>query len=510
MTPVYSVRRLLYALLAGSAITIILVGATGVIGVLSTTRAVDYLSQDLGPAVTANSAVLQDMTDAETGVRGFAGSGNPAALGPYHNARRRLPVHEQALSALVGSHPTLPALVRRQQQLTESWFAKYGEVRIANAGRGTFRPRVFARGQEIFDDFRRVNSRIGLYLTHEANAARLNAQHRLAWTVGLIGVASLAAMVLGLLVGRWVIEQVRRPLRELENTVNRLAGGDDSARAPVTGPREVRRVALSLNELADESQRSRAMEAQIVQRLREVDTAKADFVSNVSHELRTPLTIINGYIELFEEEFEDTFSGQQDNMLAVTKRNVVRLRELIEDLLTLSQAENRETEFQTVDLRQIVRDVMSDLRFAAAGREVRLEASTPDEPQPVLADPSQLHRALLNVASNAVKFSGAGGTVRIAVAPDGDDTTLEVVDEGIGIPATDLPGLGNRFFRASNAVEGQIAGTGLGLRIVQTILDHHGGSMRIESVEGQGTTVRIRLPLRNEPELRAVGSSGGD
>ena len=110
----------------------------------------------------------------------------------------------------------------------------------------------------------------------------------------------------------------------------------------LTGPKEVRAVARALNDFADAQTRARAVEGRIQRELRTLDTAKDDFVSNVSHELRTPLTTISGYLELVAEEFEDQMEPRHERMLEATRRNVARLKLLIDDLLTLSQAEGRD------------------------------------------------------------------------------------------------------------------------------------------------------------------------
>ena len=112
----------------------------------------------------------------------------------------------------------------------------------------------------------------------------------------------------------------------------------------------------------------------------------------------------------------------------------------------------------------------------------------------VNGDAGQLSRALLNLVSNAVKFSVDGGEVLIRLADTDGNAVVSVVDNGLGIPSPELATLGTRFFRASNALEAEIPGTGLGLRIVQTIADNHGGRLVVESVEGQGTTARLVVP----------------
>jgi two-component system OmpR family sensor kinase len=166
---------------------------------------------------------------------------------------------------------------------------------------------------------------------------------------------------------------------------------------------------------------------------------------------------------------------------------------------------------EPMDLRGVAAEVAGDIRLTAASRDITVKTIQSAAPVVMLGDRSQLVRAVLNLLSNAVKFSKPGDVVEVRVLQQGGDAVIEVVDEGIGIPASDLPGLGSRFYRASNAMKAEIAGTGLGLRIVQTIVDRHEGSLSVESVEGEGTTATIRLPMTRSvpgtPAAPAVLSS---
>ena len=255
---------------------------------------------------------------------------------------------------------------------------------------------------------------------------------------------------------------------------------------------------MALNELAEENARARGLELHVQQRLMDVDRAKSEFVSNVSHELRTPLTSISGYLELLDESLAGQVDASQVEMLAITRRNVGRLHDLIEDLLDLSSAERLPEHLEQVEVASLIDGVVKDLRFSAGSREVTISVdAAPSEPSPVvLADAAQLHRAMLNVVSNAVKFSRVGGDVHLRLAASEDEVEVRVIDHGIGIPSVDQPKLGERFYRASNAVAEQIPGTGLGLRMVQSIVTNHHGSFGLSSVEGQGTTATLRLPLQ--------------
>jgi signal transduction histidine kinase len=283
----------------------------------------------------------------------------------------------------------------------------------------------------------------------------------------------------------------------MQQVVDRLAAGESDARAVPSGPREVRRVAYALNNFADENARIRELEHEVVDRVTELDRAKSDFLSTVSHELRTPLTSIAGYVELFEDDLSVALSPDQQAMLTVVKRNVDRLRTLIEDLLLLSRAESQpfRTSFDVLDLTHLTSDVAFDLQAMAASRGITIHEVHPPRQMVMRGDSAQLSRALLNLVSNAVKFSSDGGEVTIRIKQSRGWAHLEVSDHGIGIPASEMPSLASRFFRASNAVDAEITGTGLGLRIVRAIVDNHGGRLEMESVEGEGTTARMVLPL---------------
>ena len=285
------------------------------------------------------------------------------------------------------------------------------------------------------------------------------------------------------------------PLDEVSHVLARLREGDLTARVREEGPEEIREIAVALNRLTEESLRSRDIEDTVVTQLGEIDRVRTELISTVSHELRTPLTSVLGYLELLEDQIADQLDETQTAMLAVVRRNLMRLQELISNLLTLSRVEEAGLKVEALDLRGVAQEVVGDLRLTAASRAITLKTIQSASPVMVLGDRTQLFRALTNLVSNAVKFSEPTDVVEVRVAPVGRQALLEVVDEGIGIPAADLDGLGSRFFRASNATRSEIAGTGLGLRIVQTIVDRHSGTLGIESVEDAGTTVTVRLPL---------------
>jgi signal transduction histidine kinase len=159
-----------------------------------------------------------------------------------------------------------------------------------------------------------------------------------------------------------------------------------------------------------------------------------------------------------------------------------------------------------LDLAGLVPAAADMIRPSAARGELALEVSCPDHEVLVDGDPEQLDRVLVNLLSNAVKYTPKGGSVALTVNDAGDSAVLTVADTGIGIPEQDQGSLSTRFFRASNAVEAAIPGSGLGLSIVDAIVTNHHGDLSVESAQDRGTTVTVRIPLH--AGAQAAGPNG--
>ena len=235
----------------------------------------------------------------------------------------------------------------------------------------------------------------------------------------------------------------------------------------------------------------------LVEQLKSLNQTRSDFFATVSHELRAPLTSIEGYLEMLRDEDAGPVSAAQERMLETIGRNAIRLRNLIEDLFTLSKIESGGSQavLRPVNLLDVVRDAAQVLLPSVAGTGLTMTVTCPDESLVVNGDVSQLDRVVMNLLSNAAKFTSPGGRISLTAARDGDTAVMSVGDTGIGVPEKDKEALFGRFFRASNAVRRSIPGTGLGLAIVSSIIAEHGGEVTVQSAEGVGTTFRVRLPL---------------
>ncbi|WP_170324107.1 ATP-binding protein [Cryptosporangium phraense] len=239
-----------------------------------------------------------------------------------------------------------------------------------------------------------------------------------------------------------------------------------------------------------------AHQRELAERFQDLDRQKTDFISTVSHELRTPLTSILGYLEILLSGDQGDLSESQHRSLSIIERNAERLRELVGDLLTLSRIDANSLELAAtrVEVSALIDRVQGTLGPAAAEAGLTLDCARADG-FAVVGDVRQLERALLNVVGNALKFTPAGGSVRVSARAAGAErVVIEVADTGMGIPADDQDKLFQPFQRASNAVTSAIQGTGLGLAITRSIVERHGGDVALASAVDQGTTLTLSLP----------------
>jgi signal transduction histidine kinase len=229
---------------------------------------------------------------------------------------------------------------------------------------------------------------------------------------------------------------------------------------------------------------------------KELERMRDAFVATVSHELRTPLTSISGFLEMLQDE-EHRIGDTGRTYLDVIRRSTERLHHLVEDLLLVAQIEARRVDLQhePIDLMAVAERSVEAVRpWAAREKQVRVELSTNDVPT-IRGDERRLGQVLDNLLSNAVKFSRDGGVVEVSVERnDGGAARVVVADHGIGIPADEQGHVFSRFYRARAANELAVPGTGLGLAITRALVDQHGGTIDLESREGEGTTVTVHLP----------------
>jgi signal transduction histidine kinase len=230
---------------------------------------------------------------------------------------------------------------------------------------------------------------------------------------------------------------------------------------------------------------------------REAERLKDEFVSTVSHELRTPLTSIRGFVELLLAGEGGPVTAEQRRFLSVVDRNSERLVRLVGDLLLIAQldAHTLRMDERDVDLAELAAEAVEAARPAAEEQRLRLELALADAPF-VTGDRSRLAQLLDNLVSNALKFTPSGGVVEVSASSADGRARLAVRDTGPGMTQEEVARLFTRFYRTSQAVRQQVQGTGLGLAISMAIAKAHGGTIRVDSTPGGGSTFTVDLPIR--------------
>jgi len=242
-----------------------------------------------------------------------------------------------------------------------------------------------------------------------------------------------------------------------------------------------------------ESARLRADQAATVQRLRELDEMKSDFVAITSHELRTPLSGIRGFVDMLRRRGSDLTIDQRDEYLSIVLTQTDRLIRLVEDLLVVSRVEAGKLSLEPteVEVRHMLEQVTNGLGEAAAS--VRIEEGT-DAPVRMVADPNRLIQVLTNLVHNAVKFSPAGATVVLRWRTPAEGTvSFDVVDRGSGIPESEVGRVFERFHQRESSLT-HTEGFGLGLYISKLLTQAMGGWIDVTSAVGEGSTFTVTLP----------------
>lgn len=225
----------------------------------------------------------------------------------------------------------------------------------------------------------------------------------------------------------------------------------------------------------------------------ELDHLRKDFVNTVSHDLRSPLTAILGYVELIERA--GPVNPQQAEFIKRVKTSVYTTTELIDDLLDLGRVEvGLIDELAPVDMPAIVQASLDALQGQIENKQLTVKLAVPQDVPAVLGSHTQLGQVAANLIGNAVKYTPAGGEVRVLLRREQNQLILHVADSGPGIPLEEQGKIFDRFYRATNALP-SIPGTGLGLAIVKTIVENHRGRIWVDSKVGEGSIFTVVLPL---------------
>ncbi|QNJ25120.1 two-component system sensor histidine kinase [Synechococcus sp. SYN20] len=301
----------------------------------------------------------------------------------------------------------------------------------------------------------------------------------LGWMI-LIGVGS---MLLSLMTITLMVRRIVRPLMQLSERCTALTA-DTLNQEPIpeitNAPKEVRQLARTY--------------AELMERLSLSWDDQRRFVSTVSHELRTPLTIVQGYLRRTIKRSKGLTADERQG-LQTAEEESIRMRMLLDDLLDLSRGDSGQLQLnqELVNLGQLVDKVADLSKSNLTHHKLEVVNNMPEHAtSEALADPARLQQVLLDLIDNAAKYAPQDSLITLLLHPHADGIAIDVKDEGIGIPESDLPNIFNRFYRAKNSSVS--SGTGLGLSVVALLMSAMGGQVYVQSKEGEGSCFTVILP----------------
>jgi two-component system sensor histidine kinase BaeS len=290
-------------------------------------------------------------------------------------------------------------------------------------------------------------------------------------------VAGVVSAAIAVLVALYLAVTLSRPLRRIRAGADAMSAGDLDVRVPESGDDEISAVADALNRLAETLQLEESL--------------RKESVADLAHELRTP---VQGILARVEAAQDGVLDDEAANLSAMHDE-ALRLARLLDDLSALAEAERPGLllDAEPVDLAAIAEAQTAAFADAFADKGIALTPAL--EPAVVDGDPRRLEQIVVNLLSNALRYTDAGGSVRVVVRGDGEAALLEVADTGIGIAPEDLPRVFTRFWRGEKSRSRDTGGAGIGLSIVKELVQAHGGTISVESTPGRGSVFRVTLPL---------------
>ncbi len=306
----------------------------------------------------------------------------------------------------------------------------------------------------------------------------------------LILEALALGLVISVLLSFLLAKTMVNPLQRLTDGIEQVARGDFSRKLEVSSSDEIGQLTESFNTMAQQLKTN-------IDELEKAEQERKDFVANVSHELRTPLTNIRSYAETLDDGVGDLSPEMEKKFLGVILNESDRMAHILQDLLTLSRFDSGRSELRLTlfPFAQAVDDTYQAILMDAQNHAHTVELRLPDRLPQVRADRERIMQVMMNIVSNAIKYTPDGGRIVLSAGQEGDKVWMEVDDNGIGIPEGDRDRIFERFYRVDKARSRQSGGTGLGLSIAQEIMHRHQGRLYLVDKAEPGLTIRMELPV---------------
>jgi signal transduction histidine kinase len=499
-----------------TALVALLAMVSGAVALLQLSDARNRVIQEIDPASRASDALLNALINEETGVRGYALSGQSDFLQPYTQGVQDEKTSAAALRDALGTRfPEAIADLDAVIAASAQWKADYAAPTIAQVRAGQLGPAAAAanvqRGKELFDRLRTTTDKQANDLDALRGQAVHDLQHavsNLLWVAGTLGVALIAgivALALGLSRG------VKRPVTSLTDEVRLVAAGDYDHEVRASGPSELVNLGADVDtmrrrilaELSTSRDAHAALDAQARDLLRS-NTELEQFAYVASHDLQEPLRKVTSFCQLLDDRYHDQLDDRARQYIDFAVDGATRMQTLINDLLSFSRVGRLSPEHATVDLNQVVADAIGNV---ARSIEETAATVTADVMPTVSGDASLLTAMVQNLINNAIKFRSEGvpPEIGLSVRQDGEFWLFTCADNGIGIESEYVERIFVIFQRLHP--KDRYPGTGIGLAMCRKIVEYHGGSIWLDIDDrASGSTFRFTLPCREEdkPELDSL------
>lgn len=302
--------------------------------------------------------------------------------------------------------------------------------------------------------------------------------------------ASIATVIFGGLIGLLSIWFLTENLREIIETVRRFRDGDLHARIENSGNKDLSILTETYNSMADRLVAN-------IEELKSVESLRRELIANVSHDLRTPLAVTRGYVETLQIRKSRLSEKDQEKYVSIIHKNISRLSGLIDQLFEYSKLEAKQIEpkKEPFSISDLAYDVFEKYQQLAAAKSIEIKLDIEEKLPLVFADISLVERVIQNLMDNALKFTPESGKVTLAMKSDEKQVFISIKDTGIGIEASELTQIFERYKQASTSAKAKGEGAGLGLAIAKKIMEIHDSTIKVISQPHRGTTFQFYLPI---------------
>jgi signal transduction histidine kinase len=465
------------------------------------------LTATIGPARVAAYQLQAALRDQETAVRGYVLSADPQFLAPFYDGQRAENTAADDLRRLEAGHPDLIADLDAITRTATGWRTTYAQPAIASVSPG--RPSVIdggtiERGKVQFDELRRLFDVQNTHLMEARAASNDELDTVRHWRDGVLAAMVAAFFVTALLLAVLVRSALVRPLAALGASCRRITRGEFDQRIVPRGPKDIRRIAADVEDMrqriVDELESSRAAREALDEQTVELRRSNAEleqFAYVASHDLQEPLRKVASFCQLLEKRYGDKLDERGVEYIAFAVDGAKRMQVLINDLLTFSRVGRLNASRTEVALDGALDTALANLTNTIEESGAQIVRPADGLPH-VMGDATLLSMLWQNLVGNAVKFRREDRAPRVEITFEAgtgeraDDWLFTVTDNGIGIPAEFV----DKVFVIFQRLHGRdaYAGTGIGLALCKKIVEHHGGSIWIDTTYTDGTRFRFTMP----------------